>query len=63
MPLLAVVAVMASVMGLGGRGSRRCWRTVGLAVGAIAVVFLAGRFLMNPVFRTAWPEYGGREDP
>ena len=59
-PLLAVVAVMAGAMGLGGEAAPPLWRTVGLAVGAVAVVFLAGRYLMNPVFRLL-ARYGGRE--
>jgi glutathione-regulated potassium-efflux system protein KefB len=59
-PLLAVVAVMASVMGLAGEAAPPLWRTVGLAVGAIAVVFFAGKYLMNPIFRTL-ARYGGRE--
>lgn len=59
-PLLAVVAVMAGAMGLGGDTAPPLWRTVGLAIGAVAVVFLAGRYLMNPVFRLL-ARYGGRE--
>ena len=59
-PLLAAVAVMAGAMGLGGETAPPLWRTVGLAIGAIAVVFLAGRFLINPVFRIL-ARYGGRE--
>lgn len=59
-PLLAVVAVMASVMGLAGEAAPPLWRTVGLAVGAVALVFLAGKFLINPVFRLL-ARYGGRE--
>ena len=59
-PLLAVVAVMASAMGLAGEAAPPLWRTLGLAVGAIALVFLAGRYLMNPVFRVL-ARYGGRE--
>ena len=59
-PLLAVVAVMASVMGLAGEAAPPLWRTLGLAIGAVAVVFLAGKYLMNPVFRLL-ARYGGRE--
>lgn len=59
-PLLAVVAVMASVMGLAGEAAPPLWRTVGLAIGAVAIVFLAGKFLINPVFRLL-ARYGGRE--
>ena len=59
-PLLAVVAVMASVMGLAGEAAPPLWRTLGLAIGAVAIVFLAGKYLMNPVFRIL-ARYGGRE--
>ena len=59
-PLLAAVAVMAGAMGLGGEAAPPLWRTAGLAIGAIAVVFLAGRFLINPVFHIL-ARYGGRE--
>lgn len=59
-PLLAVVAVMASVMGLAGEAAPPLWRTVGLAIGAVAIVFLAGKFLINPIFRLL-ARYGGRE--
>jgi glutathione-regulated potassium-efflux system protein KefB len=59
-PLLAVVAVMGSVLGTASAESPPLWRTIALAVGAIAVVFLAGKYLMNPVFRIL-ARYGGRE--
>jgi len=59
-PLLAAVAVMSSALGLGGEGGPPLWHTVGLAVTAVGVVVLAGRFLMNPVFRIL-ARYGGRE--
>jgi glutathione-regulated potassium-efflux system protein KefB len=59
-PLLAIVAVMASVMGLAGEGGPPLWRTLLLAVGAVAIVLAAGKFLMNPVFRIL-ARYGGRE--
>ncbi|MFC7377030.1 monovalent cation:proton antiporter-2 (CPA2) family protein [Brevundimonas sp. GCM10030266] len=59
-PLLAVVAVMASVMGLAGEGGPPLWRTLLLAVGAVGIVLVAGKFLMNPVFRIL-ARYGGRE--
>ena len=59
-PLLAVVAIMASVMGLAGEAAPPLWRTLGLAVGAVAIVFLAGKFLINPIFRLL-ARYGGRE--
>jgi glutathione-regulated potassium-efflux system protein KefB len=59
-PLLAAVAVIAGAMGLGDETTPPLWQTIGLAVGAVAVVFLAGRYLMNPVFRIL-ARYGGRE--
>ena len=59
-PLLALVAVMASIMGLAGEAAPPLWRTLGLAIGAVAIVFLAGKYLMNPVFRIL-ARYGGRE--
>lgn len=59
-PLLALVAVLASLTGLAGEAAPPLWRTLGLAVGAIAVVFLAGKYLINPVFRIL-ARYGGRE--
>jgi len=59
-PLLAVVAIMASVMGLAGEAAPPLWRTLGLAIGAVAIVFFAGKYLMNPVFRIL-ARYGGRE--
>jgi glutathione-regulated potassium-efflux system protein KefB len=59
-PLLAVVAVIATATGVAGEAAPPLWRTLGLAIGAIAVVFLAGKFLMNPVFRVL-ARYGGRE--
>lgn len=59
-PLLAVVAVLGGVLGTAGEAAPPLWRTIGLAVGAIAVVFLAGKYLMNPVFRIL-AQYGGRE--
>ena len=59
-PLLAIVAVIASATGVASEAAPPLWQTVGLAVGALAVVFLAGRYLMNPVFRIL-ARYGGRE--
>ena len=59
-PLLAIVAIMASVMGLAGEGGPPLWRTLLLAVGAVGIVLVAGKFLMNPIFRIL-ARYGGRE--
>lgn len=59
-PLLAVVAVMAGAMGLGGDTAPPLWRTAALAIAAVAGVYLAGRYLINPIFRVL-AQYGGRE--
>jgi glutathione-regulated potassium-efflux system protein KefB len=58
-PLLAIVAVLASVLGVAEDGPP-IWRTIVLAVAAIAGVFIAGRFAINPLFRQL-AKYGGRE--
>jgi glutathione-regulated potassium-efflux system protein KefB len=58
-PLLAIVAVLASVLGVAEDGPP-IWQTIGLAVAAIAGVFIAGRFAINPLFRQL-AKYGGRE--
>ena len=59
-PLLAVVAVLATVIGAAQETAPPLWRTIGLAVAAIAGVLVAGRWLVNPAFR--WlARYGGRE--
>lgn len=59
-PLLAIVAVMASVLGVANAHAPPLWRTVGLAVAAVAGVLAAGRWAVNPVFRIL-ARYGGRE--
>jgi len=61
--LLALVAVLASVFAGSGR-TRSCryhsGRRVALAIGGVALVFVAGRYLMNPLFAfLAWS--GARE--
>lgn len=58
-PLLAVVAILGSHMGLAGEGPP-LWQTVALALAAILGVFLAGRFAINPVFGML-AKHGGRE--
>ena len=58
-PLLAVVAIIASATGVATEGAPM-WRTVLLALGAIVAVFVAGKYVMNPVFRIL-ARYGGRE--
>jgi len=58
-PLLAVVAVLASTMGTAADGPP-LWRTITLGVAAIVAVVVAGRYLLNPVFRFL-ARNGGRE--
>lgn len=58
-PLLALVAVIGSIMGTAG-DAPPLWRTIGLAVAAVAGVFLAGKYAINPLFRML-ARYGGRE--
>ena len=58
-PLLAVVAIIASATGVATE-SAPMWQTVLLALGAIVAVFVAGKYVMNPVFRIL-ARYGGRE--
>jgi glutathione-regulated potassium-efflux system protein KefB len=58
-PLLAVVAILASALGTAADGPP-LWRTIGLAVAAVAGVFVAGRYAINPLFRLL-AKYGGRE--
>ncbi|MFC0633351.1 monovalent cation:proton antiporter-2 (CPA2) family protein [Brevundimonas balnearis] len=58
-PLLAVVAIIASATGVATEGAPM-WRTFLLALGAIVAVFVAGKYVMNPVFRIL-ARYGGRE--
>jgi glutathione-regulated potassium-efflux system protein KefB len=58
-PLLAIVAVLGSLLGVAEDGPP-IWQTIGLAVAAIAGVFIAGRFAINPLFRQL-AKYGGRE--
>ena len=58
-PLLAVVAVLASTMGTAADGPP-LWRTITLGVVAIVAVIVAGRYLLNPVFRFL-ARNGGRE--
>ena len=59
-PLLAVVAVLATVTGVNTVEGPPLWQTVGLPLAAVTAVLVAGRFVMNPVFRIL-ARYGGRE--
>jgi len=58
-PLLAIVAVLGSAMGVAVNGPP-IWQSLGLAVIAFAGVFLAGRYAINPLFRIL-AKNGGRE--
>jgi len=53
------VAVLGSALGTATDGPP-LWRTIGLAIAAVAGVFLAGRYAINPIFRML-AKYGGRE--
>jgi glutathione-regulated potassium-efflux system protein KefB len=59
-PLLALVAVLAGAYGATVESGNPVWMTVGLAVGAVAIVYAAGRWVVNPFFRLL-ARYGGRE--
>ena len=59
-PLLALVAVMAGTYGTAVETGNPVWMTVGLAVAAVALVYVAGRWVVNPFFRLL-AQYGGRE--
>ena len=58
-PLLAIVAILASTMGTAVDGPP-LWQTIALGLGAIVAVVVAGRYLLNPVFRFL-ARHGGRE--
>ncbi|MEZ6028292.1 MAG: monovalent cation:proton antiporter-2 (CPA2) family protein [Hyphomonadaceae bacterium] len=52
-PLLAMVPVVASLMPgahEAGHDATPWWQTVGIAAGAVLLVFVAGKWLMNPMF-------------
>jgi len=59
-PLLALVAVLGAAYGTGAADARPIWMTVGLAVGAVAAVYVIGKWALNPIFRIL-ARYGGRE--
>lgn len=59
-PLLALVAVLAGTYGAAVETGHPIWMTVGLAIGAVALVYVAGRWVVNPFFRIL-ARYGGRE--
>jgi glutathione-regulated potassium-efflux system protein KefB len=49
-PLLAIVAIMGAMAGHAAADARPLWQSILIAVGSIAVVFGAGRWLINPFF-------------
>lgn len=59
-PLLAIVAVLSAAMGGGAEAAPPLWRTVGLALAAVAAVLAIGRYGINPAFRFL-ARNGGRE--
>ncbi|WP_298162693.1 monovalent cation:proton antiporter-2 (CPA2) family protein [Brevundimonas sp.] len=59
-PLLALVAALAASYGSAIEAARPVWITIGAAVAAVAGVYVAGRWLVNPLFRLL-ARYGGRE--
>ena len=60
-PLLALVALLASLLGTGaGEGARPAWLSVLLGLASIAAVVAAGRWLLDPLFR-ALARSGARE--
>ncbi|NBB51322.1 potassium transporter [Rhizobium sp. CRIBSB] len=59
-PLLALVAVLGAAYGSEVASARPIWMTVGLAVGAVAAVYVIGKWALNPIFRIL-ARYGGRE--
>jgi glutathione-regulated potassium-efflux system protein KefB len=60
-PLLAIVAVLGAAMGTAPSVAQQpWWMTAGIALSVIAGVILAGRFLLNPMFRFL-AQWGGRD--
>lgn len=49
-PLLAIVAVLASATGNAAPDARPLWQSIGVGVIAIGAVFVSGRWLLNPLF-------------
>ncbi|MGE0597444.1 MAG: monovalent cation:proton antiporter-2 (CPA2) family protein [Hyphomonadaceae bacterium] len=49
-PLLAMVAVLASLSGSAPADAPPLWQSVAIGVAAVAIVFAAGKWLLNPLF-------------
>jgi len=49
-PLLALVAVFAATMGVVEENARPLWRSILIGAASIAAVFVAGKWLLNPMF-------------
>jgi glutathione-regulated potassium-efflux system protein KefB len=49
-PLLALVALLAAANGHAHEHARPLWQSAALALAAVAAVFAAGRYLLNPLF-------------
>lgn len=51
-PLLALVAFLGAAMGTAdAEAARPLWQTIAIGLGAIVAVVVAGRYLLNPLFR------------
>ncbi|KAK0332531.1 hypothetical protein LTR94_024482 [Friedmanniomyces endolithicus] len=59
-PLLAIVAVLATLTGRADEHAPPLWQTIGFAVAAVGGVLVAGKYLVDPLFRVL-ARYGGRE--
>lgn len=59
-PLLALVAVLASLAGTATGEARPAWQAIGIGLGSIALLVAAGRWLLNPMFRIL-AQSGARE--
>lgn len=49
-PLLAIVAVLAYLSGVAPENARPLWMSIAIAIAAVAIVFAAGRWVLNPFF-------------
>jgi len=49
-PLLALVALLGTLYGGAVESARPAWQSLGLAAAAIGIVFVLGRYALNPMF-------------